>query len=188
MTVEVKPNARWTADIALINSTCQIFVGLLFRISFRITKLPKPTEPTFKTQKKSNYSLCLLPFPRSIFFFVFFFNLRHLKLQKFQPSPFFMASDSGCDFKSHLASEIFSFSARTVSCAHRHFSRPFFDWYRLLGVWFPCSSDFMDFCLFVCSLIGFDRSKKMLESILFVGDILSLVGFPFSFSFHCDSV
>ncbi|KAG6597554.1 hypothetical protein SDJN03_10734, partial [Cucurbita argyrosperma subsp. sororia] len=45
-----------------------------------------------------------------------------------------MASDSGFDFKSHLASEIFSFSARTVSCAHRHFSRPFFDWYRLLGV------------------------------------------------------
>lgn len=42
-----------------------------------------------------------------------------------------MGSDS--DFKSHLASEICSFS-RTVSCPHRHFSLPFIDWYRLFRV------------------------------------------------------
>lgn len=43
-----------------------------------------------------------------------------------------MAPDS--DFKSDLAAEICSFSARSVSCPHRHFSRPFLDWYRLFGV------------------------------------------------------
>lgn len=94
-----------------------------------------------------------------------------------------MGPDS--DFKSHLAYEISSFSSRTVSCPHRHFSPPFIDWYRLFGVRFFSLFLLWGFFIFFPSLlIHSHRSNKMLQSISFVADILSLVGFVlFLFSY-----
>ena len=89
------------------------------------------------------------------------------------------------DFKSHLASEISSFSSLTVSCPHRLFSPPFIDWYRLFGVRFflPLFLLWGFFIFFPSLLIHSHRSNKTLQSISFVADILSLVGFVLFFSF-----